>query len=521
MNSKKVRFWPSSNLGVQFYILRFCSFAVKSKTTSKLNSEAPPQKPLLPYFFWKNTATWFFIRKWHCSFAAILNQSIQFKNMAGIRIYWIALIFIGVGATAFAQHDNHSHPQKSTEQQEASAHAVDSHDALRPNEAPHEGCGHPIVEKVGEFNAGETAVHHIADANAIQVVGDIYIPLPCFLYAPGQGWTITTTSAFHPHHHGNGTLAKDAYVLVHGSIQRVQDPGFPKGEVSVSEPTHEERIVNGKKKDIYFVMAEGKCYELDKKTTFDGGLMGGGVTSFYDYSITRNVFTMLLTCLVLFFLFRKAANAATRTHGHAPKGLQNFIEPFYTFIRDDVARPSIGPKYEKYMPYLLSVFFFILGLNLIGQIPFFPGSANVTGNISVTIVLALLTFVLMLASTKRYFWEHTLWMPGVPAALKILILTPVEILGLFLKPFTLILRLFANITAGHIVIMCFVGLIFIFGKAGTSMGGSLAGIAAAIPLSLFMMTIELLVAFLQAFIFTMLSATYIGMALEEPHGDHH
>ncbi len=440
--------------------------------------------------------------------------------MIGIRKSWIALIFTGLATVAFAQHEDHQHPQQTTEKHEQPSSAENGQ-ATDHSEAASHGCGHSMEEKEGEFNAGETAVHHIADANAIHIVGDIYLPLPCFLYAPAQGWTITSTSAFHPHHHGNGTVAKDGYVLVHGSVQRVQDPSFPKGPVQVSEPTHEEKTINGKKKDIYYVVAEGKCYELDKKTTFDGGLMGGGVTSFYDYSITRNVFTMLLTCLLLFFVFRRAANAATRTHGHAPKGLQNFVEPFYTFIRDDVARPSIGPKYEKYMPFLLSAFFFILGLNLVGQIPFFPGSANVTGNISVTIVLAMLTFILMLASTKKYFWEHTLWMPGVPAALKILILTPVEILGLFLKPFTLLLRLFANITAGHIVIMCFVGLIFIFGKAGTSVGGSIAGAAAAIPLSLFMMTLELLVAFLQAFIFVMLSATYIGMALEEPHGDHH
>jgi F-type H+-transporting ATPase subunit a len=183
-----------------------------------------------------------------------------------------------------------------------------------------------------------------------------------------------------------------------------------------------------------------------------------------------------------------------------------------------VAKPAIGPKYEKYMPFLLSAFFFILGLNLIGQIPFFPGSANVTGNISITIVLAMITFILMLFSSNRHFWEHILWMPGVPAWIKV-ILTPVEILGLFLKPFTLLLRLFANITAGHIVIMCFVGLIFIFGKAGTSVGGSITGLLAAAPLTLFMMALELLVAFLQAFIFVMLSATYFGMALEEPH--HH
>jgi len=443
----------------------------------------------------------------------ILKSRTDKKTMTGIRKYWIALVFTGLSAFVWAQHDGHSHTQQSSEQHQNAANAESGHS----DEASHGGCGHPIVEKEGEFNAGETAVHHIADANAIHVIGDIYLPLPCILYAPSQGWTITSTSAFHPHHHGNGSVAIDGYVLVHGVIQRIKDTDFPKGEVAVSEPTHETKTVNGKDKDIYYVMANGKCYELDKKTTFDGGLMGGGVTSFYDYSITRNVFTMLLTCLLLFLVFRSAANAATRTQGHAPKGLQNFIEPFYTFIRDDVARPAIGPKYEKYMPYLLSAFFFILGLNLIGQIPFFPGSANVTGNISVTIVLALLTFVLMLASTKKYFWEHTLWMPGVPAALKILILTPVEILGLFLKPFTLLLRLFANITAGHIVILCFVGLIFIFGKAGTSVGGSIAGAAAAIPLTLFMMTLELLVAFLQAFIFTMLSATYIGMALEEHH----
>lgn len=440
--------------------------------------------------------------------------------MTGIRKYWIALIFTGLGVVTFAQHEDQQQPEQATENHDKTSSAETGSISESPEGDSH-GCGHSMEEKEGEFNAGETAVHHIADANAIHVVGDIYIPLPCFLYAPSQGWTLTMTSAFHPGHHGNGEVAKDGYVLVHGSIQRVQDPTFPKGEVMVSEPTHDTKVVNGKDKDVYYVSVDGKCYELDKKTTFDGGLMGGGVTSFYDYSITRNVFTMLLTCLLLFFVFRRAANSATRTHGYAPKGLQNFIEPFYTFIRDDVARPGIGPKYEKYMPYLMSAFFFILGLNLIGQIPFFPGSANVTGNISVTIVLALLTFILMLASTKKYFWEHTLWMPGVPAVLKILILTPVEILGLFLKPFTLLLRLFANITAGHIVIMCFVGLIFIFGKAGTSVGGSIAGAAAAIPLSLFMMTLELLVAFLQAFIFVMLSATYIGMALEEPHGDHH
>jgi len=307
---------------------------------------------------------------------------------------------------------------------------------------------------------------------------------------------------------------------VHANVMRVQDPNFPKGAVDVGEPAHQEvTMPQGKIKTTYYTSYDGTCYALDTKTTYDGGILGGGVTSFSDFSITRNVFTMLLTAILLFFTFRSAARSATRNRGKAPKGLQNFIEPFYTFIRDEVAQPSIGPKYEKYMPYLLSAFFFILGLNLIGQIPFFPGSANVTGNISITIVLALLTFIISTFSANRHFWEHTLWMPGVPAVLKILILTPIEFLGIFLKPFTLLLRLFANITAGHIVVLSFVSLIFILGKSGTSIPGSIAGVAASIPLTLFMMALELLVAFLQAFIFTMLSATYIGAAIEEP--EHH
>ncbi len=386
-------------------------------------------------------------------------------------------------------------------------------------------CGAPHEEEEGEFNAGDNAVHHISNANAFHIIGDTYFHLPVILYAPGHGWTTTSTAAFHAHHHGNGTVAKDGYVLVHGNIMRIQDTSFPKGEVALQgEPTTEAITdAKGKEKEIFHVGANGICYTLDEKTTFDGGLMGGGITSFYDYSITSNVFTMLLTTLLLFLLFRAAANAATRRQGQAPRGLQNFLEPLITFIRDEVAKPNIGPKYEKYMPYLLSAFFFILGLNLIGQIPIFPGSANVTGNISVTLVLAVITFLITNLSGKKHYWEHIVWMPGVPAILKILLITPIEILSIFLKPITLLLRLFANIAAGHIVVLSFVSLIFIIGKSGQSVGGSIAGMAMAVPLTLFMFALELLVAFLQAFIFVMLSATYFGMAIEEPfhHVDAH
>lgn len=446
--------------------------------------------------------------------------------MTFARKYYIALIISGLATCVLAQQGHEPSNQPQTEQQHDPSAQPENAEMSGESageghhDSAHSPCGHSVTEEA-EFNAGDNAVHHIADANAIHLWGDSYINLPVILYAPEYGWKFSTTAAFHAHHHGNGEVAQDGYVLVHGNILRIQNPAHAHGEVKVDDYTHKDTTIDGKSKTLYYAIIGGQCNLLDAKTTYDGGIMGGGITSFYDFSITRNVFTMLLTVLIFFFVFRSVANSATKNHGKAPKGLQNFIEPFYTFIRDEVAKPNIGPKYEKYMPYLLSAFFFILGLNLIGQIPFFPGGANVTGNISITIVLALLTFIISTFSAKRHFWEHTLWMPGVPAVLKIFILTPIEILGIFLKPFTLLLRLFANITAGHIVILSFVSLIFIFGDAGKSLNGSITGIIASIPLSLFMMTLELLVAFLQAFIFTMLSATYIGTAIEEPHGEHH
>ena len=443
--------------------------------------------------------------------------------MIAARRYCILLIISTFSTFAWAQHEQHENvappahgPATGTEQTEN--HEQASGDAATAAHGEHEAgpCGHSLsVEQA--FNAGENAVHHISDANAIHIVGDLYFPLPVILKSEA-GWKFTSSSSFHAHHHGNGDVSNDSYVLVHGSVMRLTDPKFATGSFKIDDYTHQEvELEGGKTKNVYSAIIEGQCYPLESKTTYDGGILGGGVTSFMDFSITRNVFTMLLTFVFLFFLLRTVANRATANRGKAPSGLQNLIEPLYTFVRDEVAKPNIGPKYEKYMPYLLSAFFFILGLNLIGQIPFFPGSANVTGNISITIVMAILTFLISTFSANKHFWSHTLWMPGVPAVLKVLIITPIEILGLFLRPFTLLLRLFANITAGHIVIVCFVSLIFILGKSGESMGGSIAGIFASVALGLFMMALELLVAFLQAFIFTMLSAVYIGAAVEEGH----
>lgn len=369
-----------------------------------------------------------------------------------------------------------------------------------------------------EYSPSAVAFHHIADANAFHIFGDLYVPLPCILYAPEQGWSVFMSNAFEFGHHGDGKNAVEGYVLHEGVVMRVVDASFPREKVAVECFTSREAEVDGKKREIYQVMYEGNCYDLDRKTTLDGGMLGGGISSYYDFSITKNVFTMLLTVILLLIVFLGVAKAYRTREGQAPKGMQSLMEPIVVFIRDEVAVPFLGHKYEKYLPFLLTVFFFVLGLNLIGQIPFFPGSGNVTGNLAVTSVLAIFTFFVTNLSGNKHYWEHTLWMPGVPAWIKI-ILTPVEIMGLIIKPTTLMLRLFANITAGHIVIIIFVSLIFIFGDVGQSLTGSITGIFIAVPLTMFMMSIELLVAFIQAFVFCILSASYISAAIEEPH--HH
>lgn len=394
-----------------------------------------------------------------------------------------------------------------------SAHVEAGHGAHDSGHACH---FHGDVEE-SEFDATATAFHHIADAN-VYSIGPFQIPLPCILYATGQGLEIFSSSvfAFDPIGHGDGRKAYHRYVLDAGAVKRVQDAAFPMGQVDLEGFLHQEEEVDGKKKMVSYACFDGQHFRLDAASTADGGLFGGGVTSFYDFSITKNVVSMMLIFGLMVWMFLAIARAYKHRDNMAPAGLQGFIEPIILFIQDEVAKPFLGSKWERFLPFLLSLFFFILGLNLFGQIPIFGGS-NVTGNLAVTMVLALITFVVVNINGNRHYWGHVFWMPGVPAVIKIIILTPVEVLGLFIRPFTLMLRLFANITAGHIVILSFVGLIFFFGKMGTSTGGMVAGTVVSIPLTIFMMAIELLVAFIQAFVFTLLTASYIGAATEEHH----
>ena len=223
-----------------------------------------------------------------------------------------------------------------------------------------------------------------------------------------------------------------------------------------------------------------------------------------DFSITKNVFFILICIFLMMFVFVRMAKSYK--NNLIPQGLGRFMEPIILYIRDDIARPNIGEKhYKRYMSFLLTVFFFVWFVNLFGLTPL---GSNVTNNIAVTASLAVLTYIITTFTANKNYWSHIFWMPGVPTPMKLL-LAPIELLGTIIKPFSLMIRLYANMTAGHVVLMSILGLIFIFQNW---IGGTLSfGLAFALSL------LELLVCVLQAYIFTMLSALYFGAAVEEHH----
>ena len=333
----------------------------------------------------------------------------------------------------------------------------------------------PKAEGIHEkksFKPGEFILEHIGDAYSWHIVTikdkAIAIPLPVILYSKQSGFHFFFSNKFE---HGYASYL-----------------GF---EIS------EEKAFKGK---------------IVEK------LADGSVVRPIDISITKNVLSLLLSVALLFWIFLSMAKRYRQHPDKAPKGLQSALEPIILFIRDDIAIPSIGKhKYEKYMPYLLSVCFFVWINNMMGLVPFFPGGANVTGNIAVTMVLALFTFAITTFSSTKTYWLHIVNMPGVPWWLKLPVpLMPfIELLGVFTKPFVLMIRLFANITAGHINLLAFICLIFIFGHLNMFVGYGFAPISVAF--AIFLYFLELLVAFIQAYVFTLLSALYFGMAGEEAH----
>ena len=330
-----------------------------------------------------------------------------------------------------------------------------------------------------EFNAGKFIIEHVSDSYDWHIVSfghtHISIPLPVILYSnnpklhEGKGFHVFMSSKFH---HANEEYK-----------------GF---RISHSEEYN------------------GKIVEIDAQ--------GIEIGKPHDFSVTKVVAEILITVIILLWIFISMALKATRNRDKAPSGMQNLLEPIILFLRDEVAKPTIGDKkYEKYMPFLLTLFFFILLENLIGLIPFPPFGANVTGNIAVTMVLALFTFGITTFSGNKHYWKE-IYNPEVPWWLKypIPLMPIVELTGVITKPFVLMVRLFANMLAGHMIVTVFVSLIFIFGSImGTTGGFGISPLS--IAFSVFILLLDVLVSFIQAFVFTLLSALYFGMATADHH----
>jgi F-type H+-transporting ATPase subunit a len=342
-------------------------------------------------------------------------------------------------------------------------------------------------EKKSAFDANEVIFGHVLDAHEFHFLsyksGDgeehhATIPLPVILYSPQKGFDVFMSSKFH---HGEET-----------------HKGY---ELLTNEKISEEKL-DPKKYTAGQIVAVSENGEIDTNIKV------------YDISLTRNVVQMLISLALLVWVLIYMAKKYRTGQGieTAPKGVQSLIEPVITFIRDEIAKPNLGHKYKKYFPYLLTVFFFILINNLVGLI---PGTANVTGNIAFTMVLAVISFIVIMFSTNKHYWAH-IFNPPVPMGVKP-ILIPVEILGIFTKPFALMIRLFANMIAGHIIIICLISLIFIFGSLSAGIGWGFSPLSVAFVI--FIYFIELLVAFLQAYIFTNLTAVFIGQAFEGGHDD--
>lgn len=332
----------------------------------------------------------------------------------------------------------------------------------------------------GSFNAGEMIMHHISDAHEIHIAGDFSIYLPVIIKTK-EGWKTFSSSHFY---HNPRTA-----VLENGKTVHYYE--------------HEG-----------FILFHEKIYYANDGAQFDskGHLTNPPVE--LDLSITKNTFGVFLASILLILIFLTVARQYEKRKKQAPKGLQSWLEPLILFIRDEVAIPSIGKdKADYFMPFLLTIFFFIWLCNLIGLIPFI-GGFNITGTLGVTLVLAAAVFVITTIKGNKHYWEHILWPHGVPTPIKF-ILVPIEFAGIFIKPAVLMIRLTANITAGHIIILAFVSLIFIFGLNNPALGYGVG--AGSVLFMIFMYFIELLVAFLQAYVFTLLAALYFGAAVEEVH----
>jgi len=361
-----------------------------------------------------------------------------------------------------------------------------------------------LVEKEA-FSPGDMIIDHIIDSYEwhIMTIDDkhISLPLPIIIYHEGQLLTFMSSAFVNHHtHQKQAVLFNEKGEMIEGDNQHA-NPAF--GFAIMTQGPHKGKIAYIDTKEYLHNQAIVEVTEA--------GLP-------WDFSITKNVVALWFSVFLLIWIFSSMAKSYKTRKGMAPKGMQSVLEPLVVFVRDDIAKSSIGEeKYEKYLPFLLTVFFFIFLNNLLGMIPILPGGANLTGNIAITGVLALFTFVITTYSGNKHYWVDIFNTPGVPWWLKfpIPLMPMVEVMGIFIKPFVLMVRLFANILAGHIVPLGFISLIFIFGAINMSVGYGVSIVSMAF--SVFLGLLELLVALIQAYVFTLLSALYFGLATEEHH----
>ncbi len=378
-------------------------------------------------------------------------------------------------SVAIAQHEGRTseqvaHDQVSVEQP---VHTnTDAHADTTAHAAHGEAAHGEEHAKKEEFKIGEMIMHHISDAHQIHLGGSLYIPLPVIILHEGHLDIFSSSNFYSVNEHGELDYHDyKGYRNHHEMIEFV-------GE-NASHDAHGHKVM--------------------------------------DFSITKSVFGMMLVIVLMIILFRSVANKYKRNVGKAPSGFQNMIEPFILFVRDDIALPSLGKKKAaRYTPFLLTVFFFIWMCNILGLIPFL-GGFNITGTLSITLVLAAIVFIITSVSGNKHYWGHIFWPPGVPGFVKV-ILVPIEFMSIFIKPCVLMIRLTANITAGHIIILAFVGLALMFGQQSPAAGYGV-GVGSVLFMA-FMYCLEMLVAFLQAYVFTLLAALYFGDATQDHHHEH-
>lgn len=330
------------------------------------------------------------------------------------------------------------------------------------------------AKEEAEFEVVETIMHHIKDAHEWHVLGDITFNLPI--------------------------------ILIDGGMKTFSSAEFYHGVAKTDTATGNSYLV-ATGKGAGYAMFHEKIYKTNAKgeLVFDKHHVKNEKP--YDFSITKNTTSLLMGAIIILLIMFSTAKFYKKNGAIAPRGIAGFIEPLIIFVRDDIAKDSIDiHKYHRFVPYLLTIFFFILINNLTGLIPLF--GANLTGNIAVTVVLACLTLLVTVFSGNKNYWKHIFATPGVPVPL-LIIMMPIEVIGIFTKPFALTVRLFANITAGHIIILSLVSIIFLNKSAAWGF--------LSVPMALFISVLEILVAFLQAYLFTMLSALFIGAAVEEAH----